>query len=72
MIVANGATVVAGTGAPPQPASATVTVPRAGLIPLLARLALPAGTQAAVRGDAAAVARLHGWMDRVQGIPEDE
>jgi hypothetical protein len=48
-----------------------VSVARAALLPLLARLALPPGEQATVRGDVSVLERLHRWTDRVQGIPEE-
>ena len=48
---------------------AVVEVPAQTFLPLVAREPLPEGTTATVTGDPAAVARLHAWFDRVQGLP---
>jgi len=54
-------------GAPAR--QATVHVPAPALTALLAREELPAGAVATVEGDVDAVALLHAWFDRVQGLP---
>ncbi|MEZ5123417.1 MAG: hypothetical protein R2736_17880 [Solirubrobacterales bacterium] len=45
-----------------------MTVPAPALVALLARAELPAGSQPTVAGDQHAVALLHGWFDRAQGL----
>ncbi|HEV2753403.1 MAG TPA: hypothetical protein VGV36_06150, partial [Solirubrobacteraceae bacterium] len=47
----------------------TVHVPGPALTALLAREELPGGAEATVEGDVDAVALLHAWFDRVQGLP---
>lgn len=53
----------------PSAQRATVHVPAPTLTALLAREELPGGTDATVEGDVDAVALLHAWFDRVQGLP---
>jgi hypothetical protein len=48
--------------------AATVTLPVPALAALLARTELPPGAEATVAGDQHAVARLHGWFVRAQGL----
>ena len=48
---------------------AAVEVPAHAFLPLVAREPLPDDATATVIGDPAAVARLHAWFDRVQGLP---
>jgi hypothetical protein len=48
---------------------AVVEVPAHAFLALVAREPLPEGATATVTGDPAAVARLHAWFDRVQGLP---
>jgi len=47
----------------------TVHVPAPALMALLAREELPGEATATVEGDVDAVALLHAWFDRVQGLP---
>ncbi len=54
-------------GAPAR--KATVHVPAPALTNLLAREELPGAAAATVEGDVDAVALLHAWFDRVQGLP---
>jgi hypothetical protein len=58
------------TSEPPAdvPVAATLTLGRAGLLALLARIEPPLGDARSLSGDARAVDRLHGWFDRVQGL----
>jgi hypothetical protein len=51
---------------------AVVEVPAQAFLPLIAREPLPEGMVATVTGDPAAVARLHAWFDRVQGLPIED
>lgn len=53
-----------------EPPAATVSLNRVALLPLLTRATAPSGERALVAGDADAVARLHAWFDRAQGLPE--
>jgi hypothetical protein len=48
--------------------AATVTLPVPALAALLARTELPPGAEPTVAGDQHAVALLHGWFDRAQGL----
>jgi len=51
---------------------AVVEVPAHALLSLVAREPLPEGATAMITGDPAAVARLHAWFDRVQGLPIED
>lgn len=55
------------SGSPPAGSvAATVSCSRAALLPLLAGAPLPGGERAAIRGEAAAVSLLQGWLARAQ------
>jgi hypothetical protein len=50
--------------------AATISLREDALFPLLGRLHLPHGAERVlVAGDRHAVALLHGWFDRAQGLP---
>jgi hypothetical protein len=68
--VADGAPVAAEPASTAsQPATATVSARSGALVAILARTGLSVGEAVTVTGDAGAVAQLHAWTDRVQGIP---
>lgn len=56
------------TGLPDGGATATVHLPQAAFLPLLAGFAPPPGEQATVTGNAHAVALLRQWFDHAQGL----
>ncbi|MCW3008304.1 MAG: Chromosome segregation ATPase-like protein, partial [Solirubrobacterales bacterium] len=58
-----------GVRAPTEPPAATIALRDVALLPLLAHTDLPAGERVFVAGDRHAVALLHSWFDRAQGLP---
>jgi hypothetical protein len=67
--VRDGSPVTVSADPPAERVAATVSCSPPALLPLLAGVALPAGERAAIRGEAASVAVLQGWITRAQAGP---